>query len=133
MAVHNYRELECWQLATELKRRTYPILERAPVKHDVKFCDQIRDSLRGGPRAIAEGFGRFRPADFARYLDYARASLIETQNHLDDGLDCRYIDAEEHASLCRLADRAIGATTNLHRYLSRCAAPRHRKPRTTPC
>jgi four helix bundle protein len=69
----------------------YAVLERASVKHDVKFCDQMRDSARGGPRAIAEGFGRFRPADFARYLDYARGSLIETQNHLDDALDCRYL------------------------------------------
>jgi four helix bundle protein len=108
----------------------YAVLERASVKHDVKFCDQMRDSARGGPRAIAEGFGRFRPADFARYLDYARGSLIETQNHLDDALDCRYLEPEEHASLYRLADRTIGATTSLHRYLSSCSARQNQKPKT---
>ena len=77
----------------------------------------MRDAARGGPRAIAEGFGRFRPADFARYLEYARASLIETQNHLDDALDSRYLTQKEHDELFKLADRAIGAVTNLHRYL----------------
>jgi len=92
----------------------------------------MRDSARGGPRAIAEGFGRFRPADFARYLDYARGSLIETQNHLDDALDCRYLEPEEHVSLYRLADRTIGATTNLHRYLSSCSARQNRKPKNQP-
>jgi four helix bundle protein len=83
----------------------------------------MRGSARGAPRTIAEGFGRFRPADFARYLDFARASLIEAQNHLDDALDCRYLTAEEHADLWKLADRAIGATTKLHQYLQGCKTP----------
>ncbi len=117
MGVRRYRDLECWQLANELKKQVYARIERTPVKQDVRFCDQIRDSARGGPRAISEGFGRFRRADFARYLEYARASLIETQNHLDDALDAHYLDRAGHAALYQLADRAIGATTNLHRYL----------------
>jgi len=117
MGARTYRELQCWQLANELKRRIYAVLAVAPTKHDVKFCDQLRDSARGAPRAISEGFGRYRPADFARYLEFARASLMETQNHLDDALDCRYIVPAEHQELIALADRTIGAVTNLHRYL----------------
>jgi hypothetical protein len=50
-------------------------------------------------------------------LEYARASLIETQNHLDDALDCRYTTQKEHDELFKMADRAIGAVTDLHRYL----------------
>jgi four helix bundle protein len=33
---------------------------------DLKFCDQIRDSARSSTRNIAEGFGRFEPAEFRR-------------------------------------------------------------------
>jgi four helix bundle protein len=117
VGVRRYRELQCWQLAGELKRRVYAIIASPPAKHDFKFCDQIRDSARGGPRAIAEGFGRFRPTEFARYLEFARASLMETQSHLDDALDSGYITEPLHDELTLLADRAIGATTNLHRYL----------------
>jgi len=117
MGARTFRELQCWQLSNELKRRAYSVISQAPAKHDLKFCDQLRDSARGGPRAIAEGFGPFRPADFARYLEFARASLMETQNHLDDALDSGYVTAAERDELDALADRAIGAVTNLHRYL----------------
>ena len=58
-----------------------------------------------------------RPAEFAHYLEIARGSLMETDNHLRDALDCRYVTKEEHTSLCRLVDRAIGATTKLIVYL----------------
>jgi four helix bundle protein len=95
------------------------------VAQDLEFCRQIRGSARGGPRTISEGFGRFRPADFARYLEYALASLNETQNHLDDALDCKYLTTAEHRDFYALADRAIGATTKLHTYLESCKHPRH--------
>lgn len=97
---------------------------------------QAEAAGRGAPRTIAEGFGRFRPKEFARYLEFARASLIETQNHLGDALDSGYITAEEHAALFKLADRAIGASTRLHQYLDTCKNwpgtrnPRTREPRT---
>jgi four helix bundle protein len=83
MAARTYREIVCWQLSNELKRRVYVLIRKPDVVKDFDFCDQIRRSARGAPRAISEGFGRFRPAEFARYLEYARASLMETQNHFD--------------------------------------------------
>jgi four helix bundle protein len=117
VVARTYRELVCWQLSTDLKKGVYALIAKPTVMKDVEFCHQIRGAARGAPRTIAEGFGRFRPADFARYLEFARASLIETQNHLDDALDCQYATDKEHAALMKLANKAIGATTNLHRYL----------------
>ena len=117
MAVRRYQDLVCWQLSMKVKREVYAITDREVAKKDVKVCDQIRDSGRSAPRSIAEGFGRYRPAEFAHYLEIARGSLMETDNHLRDALDCRYVTKEEHTSLCRLVDRAIGATTKLIVYL----------------
>jgi four helix bundle protein len=120
MIARHYRELDCWQLSNELKKRIYAFLATMPAKNDFDFCKQIRGSARGAPRTIAEGFGRFRPRDFARYLEFARASLMETQNHLDDALEMRYISQQEHRQMFVLAKRAIGATGGLHRYLRTC-------------
>jgi four helix bundle protein len=120
MIARHYRELDCWQLSNELKKRIYAFLATTAVKNDFDFCKQIRGSARGATRTIAEGFGRFRPADFARYLEFARASLIETQNHLDDALDSGYLGERDHKDLFTLANRAIGATSGLHRYLKTC-------------
>jgi four helix bundle protein len=124
MVARTYRELVCWQLASDVKRRVYELTAKPSVAADFDFCKQIRGSARGAPRTIAEGFGRFRPADFARYLEFARASLIETQNHLDDALDAKYVTADEHAQLWKLADRALRATTKLHQYLQTCKSQR---------
>jgi four helix bundle protein len=123
MVARTYRELVCWQLSSDLKRRVYEFTAKPLVARDFDFCKQIRGSARGAPRTIAEGFGRFRPADFARYLEFARASLIETQNHLDDALDAHYLTTDEHTQLWNLADRALRATTKLHQYLQTCKRP----------
>jgi len=132
MVARHYRELVCWQLSNALKRRIYALIAKPPASNDFDFCRQIKGSARGAPRTISEGFGRFRPPEFARYLEFARASLIETQNHLDDALDNEYITDETHHERFRLADRAIGATTKLQQYLKTCKEPprQPREPRT---
>jgi len=131
MIAQRYQDLDCWQLSNDLKQHVYAFIAKPPASKDLEFCDQIRRSARGAPRTIAEGFGRFRPKEFARYLEFARASLMETQNHLGDALDSKYISAEEHAALFKLADRAIGASTRLHQYLSTCKTwPGTKNPRT---
>jgi four helix bundle protein len=131
MIAQRYQDLDCWQLSNDLKLRVYAFIAKSPASKDFEFCDQIRRSARGAPRTIAEGFGRFRPKDFARYIEFARASLIETQNHLGDAFDSKYITAEEHAAMFKLADRAIGASTRLHQYLKTCKTwPGSEDPKT---
>ena len=49
--------------------------EAGAASRDFRFRDQVRDSAASAGRNIAEGFGRFSPGDFARFLRYARASL----------------------------------------------------------
>jgi hypothetical protein len=66
-------KLECWLLARQFKIAVHRFAERPPVKRDVKFYDQLRDAAAS--------------PDFARFLDVARASLAESQNHLLDAID----------------------------------------------
>ena len=125
MVAHRYHDLACWQLANEVKLKVYAFTATEPAVKDFTYCSQIRGSARSGPANISEGFGRFRPAEFARFLEFARASLIETQNHLSDGRDLRYIPESLYADVYLLTDRAIGATTNLLKYLRRRSSHRH--------
>jgi four helix bundle protein len=131
MVARRYDELECWQLANELKLKVYALTARSNVRKDLEFCQQIRGSGRSATSNMAEGFGRFQPGDFARFLDIARASLLETHNHLNDAVDLGYLSSSECRELCLLADRATGATTNLARYLRQCKRrPKRQEPRT---
>jgi four helix bundle protein len=113
MAVHRFEDLICWQLAYELRREVFAFTATPPASRDFKFCDQIRDSSASAPRNIAEGFGHIRPREFGRYLGIARASLMETRNHLRDGRDCGYINEALASRLTNLCRAALRATTNL--------------------
>ena len=111
--VSDFRDLVCWQLSYELKCEVFELTATGPSSRDFKFRDQIRDSSASAPRNIAEGFGRFRPAEFARFLGYAKASLDETQNHLIDGRDRGYLSQALYGRLSNLLRAARKATTNL--------------------
>ena len=113
----HFRELDCWQLSKELKLGIYRLSDRPEVTRDFGFYDQIRDAAASAPRNIAEGFGRRSHADFARFLDVARGSLAESQNHLQDAVDRGYLDPIEYARLNSTSERAAAATARLQRYL----------------
>ncbi|MBI3400534.1 MAG: four helix bundle protein [Acidobacteria bacterium] len=123
MVAQRYQDLVAWQLANQLKQEVYALIDRTPAKHDRRFCDQIKDSARSAPSNLAEGFGCYYHPEFARYSRVARSSLVETHNHLGDGVDLKYWSPSDAARLQTLADRATGATTRLIRYLESTDAP----------
>jgi four helix bundle protein len=87
-----------WQLSYQLKCEVFAFTETGAAWKDFKFRDQIRDASASAPRNIAEGFGRFRPRDFALFLEFARASLMETQNHLIDARDREFLDEATYSA-----------------------------------
>jgi len=123
MAVRRYSDLVAWQLANELKQKVYALIDQTAAREDRRFCDQLMDAAASAPRNLAEGFGCYRHPEFARYTRIAKSSLIETHNHLGDGVDRRYWSAQDAALLQSLADRATGACVRLMRHLESTDAP----------
>src|SRR5262245_28151465 len=111
--VRDFRDLVCWQLSEELKCEVLAFTGAEQVANDFRFCNQIRDSAASAPRNIAEGFGRFTPGEFAQYLKWARASLMETMNSLIDASDRGYVAPAGYQRLMNLARAAIRTTTKL--------------------
>jgi len=121
--VRRYQDLDCWKLANELKCLVYDLIDASPARTDFRFRDQLTDAASSGPSNIAEGFACYRHKEGARYARIAKASLTETQNHLNDGTHRRHWTAEQVAPLLILNDRAIGATVGWIRYLETTDAP----------
>jgi four helix bundle protein len=115
--VQRFTSLRAWQACELYKKAVYRVCERAPLADDWKRRGQLEESVRGPGAHVAEGFGRFSPPDFARFVVMARASLMESQNHLIDLVDRAYIEEEERAALNRLADAALQEVTGLLEYL----------------
>jgi four helix bundle protein len=124
--VRSFEELHCWQRAHELKVGIYALIRSGRIRDDVDFRDQIRDAAAGGPRLIAEGFGRYLPTEFIKYLRWANGEVHETSNHLRDGFDQGYFPKPEVERLVRVAKRASRAIAGLIRYLETCPDPRKR-------
>jgi hypothetical protein len=83
MGAKTFQELAAWQLAAELRDQVIAAIEKPPLCHHRKLCDQLERAVEHAPGDIAEGFGRYYPREFARYLGIARSELMEAQNHLD--------------------------------------------------
>jgi four helix bundle protein len=123
MGARSFTELDAWQLANELKRGVYGLVDSTRARHDQKFCDQIRDAASSGPRNIAEGFGRYQPREFSQFLRVANGSIMETSNHLLDGVDRKHFTQENIDPLLALAKRASAAVARLIRYLRKSHPP----------
>ena len=111
MVARKFEELVAWQLARELERRVYAFTATGAAARDIEYCHQIRKSSSSAPRNLAEGFGRYLPGDFGRFVRNALGSLNETQDHLDAGLERQYLTKEIHTELKLLARRATGTSS----------------------
>lgn len=118
-------------------RRVYAFTATSPATSDRRFCDDIRRAARSGPDLVAEGYYRFNPREFHRFLNDAKASLGEVRNQLLHATDERFVNDAEFREMTSLANRAIGAASGLQTYLRTCPAkfierPRAREKRTNP-
>jgi four helix bundle protein len=120
-----FEELLSWQRGHELHVEIWKACERPPASRDFEFKAQIRDASESVPRNIAEGFGRFSPAQFVAFLDVSRASALETKSLLMKGLAVGYWNEKEFKRLDALATRAIQAIAKFQRYLRSSRAKRN--------
>src|SRR5436190_7097178 len=134
----SHKDLICWQRAYEFKLQVYELIRTGTITADVKLREQLRESAAAAPRLIAEGFGRYYPAEFSRYLRLANGELKETIESLDDGVDRRHFTQHQIIPLRRLAKRSSKAASRLIRYLGTADAPsepapfkRRQEPRRT--
>jgi four helix bundle protein len=115
--VRRFTSLRAWQACDAYKKAVYKVCEESTLATDFSRRDQLEDAVKGPPAHIAEGFGRFSPPDFARFVVMARASLMESQNHLRDAVDVGHVSETCRLALDALAEVALGETTGLLEYL----------------
>ncbi|MGE0041290.1 MAG: four helix bundle protein [Vicinamibacterales bacterium] len=122
MGARHFTELAVWQEATRLKREIYALVDREPFRRDRSLRSDLVRAAASIPANIAEGFGRYRPREFHRFLEIAKASASEAENHCIDAHDRGHISADELARIRRDASRVIASMVRLMRYLRSPAA-----------
>jgi four helix bundle protein len=112
-----FENLTAWQRMHELNIEVWKATTRGAAGRDFRFANEIRDAADSAERNVAEGFGRFNPGEFARFLDISRASALETQTLLRKGVSVGYWSEEEFGRLNTLATRGLQAVAKFQRYL----------------
>jgi len=120
MAAKRYQDLEAWQVADELRREVHALTESGPASKDFKFRGEIREAASSAARNIAEGFGRFRPKEFARFMEFSIASTSEVQDLITDGIERKYFTGDSTKRATDLSRRSLQVSKGLMRYLKRC-------------
>ena len=82
VAPHGVRDLKVWQKAILLVEDCYRISIVLPKEERFGLTSQIRRAASSVPANIAEGFGRWNPKEFSRFLAMASGSLRELETHI---------------------------------------------------
>lgn len=124
--VRDHTELDTWQLCDEFRRQVRALIAKSGLSKDWNLRDQLRRSAEAPCPLIAEGFSRYKPRDFARFVRMAKGSLSEAIEHIGVAVDLELIAEADTIEPIRTARRARGAATGLIRYLEGAELPEGR-------
>lgn len=114
-----FEQLIAWQVARQLIDELGPVTRAAGFRGDSSLAIQIRRAAVSVSSNIAEGHGRGRRAEFARFLLIAKGSAVEVQSQLGVALAAGRLTFPRYQILRGLADRTVALITKLHASVSK--------------
>jgi len=138
MMITRFEEIAAWQKARVFNKSIYELTRRKEMTRDFGMVDQLRRASVSVMNNIAEGFERYRRAEFLQYLSMAKASAGEVRSMLYVAFDVGYISKDEFASLLVQAQDVAGTIGRFRTRLERSKpkplgrpAPRKTPPSST--
>jgi len=94
-----FEDLEVWQLGMDLTDKIYDISKKYPDIERFNLTSQLISSVTSIPLNIAEGTGKSSKKDFAKYIQIAKSSLLETDTNLKIAIRRKYITEQDYGSI----------------------------------
>ena len=92
--IERFEDMEIWQLAREISKDVWSIINNTSLQKDYKLREQINGASGSIMDNISEGFERDGNREFINFLSIAKASCGETRSQLYRCLDRNHIDEE---------------------------------------
>jgi four helix bundle protein len=116
MAYFDHEKLEVYQVARLLNREIARLLADSP-RGMAESKENLSRAARSVSRNIAEGSGRWRPADRIRSYHIARGSVTECAACLDELVDLAGLSEARTQAARELAARIVAMLINMIRSL----------------
>ena len=97
--MQDFKSLTVWQKSHQLALAIYRATASFPREELFGLTSQMRRCGASIPANIAEGCGRDKDPDFARFLRIAMGSANELEYHALLSRDLRFLDVDTHAQL----------------------------------
>ena len=98
MKVQRFTDFKVWQRSHALVLQVYQLTKTLPTDERYGLVSQLRRAALSVPTNIAEGTKREGGQDYARFLNIAEGSLVETEYLLMVTRDLGYASREDIAS-----------------------------------
>lgn len=116
MRIARFQDLLVWKLSSELAKDVATRLASLfPKSEQYRLGDQIIRSSRSVPAQISEGFRKSSLKEKHHYYEMATTSNDETENHLVEAYNNRFIDA---GVLRRYVNRVVRVRILLSRLMA---------------
>ena len=116
--MHNYRQLEVWQIGMKLTKDVYQFSDKLPPAHRFSFISQIQRSSASIPSNIAEGCGRDSNKSLSYFIQIALGSAFELETQLLLCKDIFSVDKQEANNLIDLVQKCQKMLIGLKRSIS---------------
>src|SRR5258706_14706419 len=112
--IKNYRELDVYQNAMELRMRIFELTKKFPADERYNLTDQIRRSSRSVCTNLAEAWRkrRYRAAFIAKLSD-SETEAAETQVSTEIAFKCKYWDQQTFLQIDQAYERVLGQIVNM--------------------
>lgn len=102
--MHNYNNLQIWQLAMDLVEEIYKLTASFPIEEKFGMVSQMTRAAVSIPSNIAEGAGRNSDKDFAHFIGIAIGSLYELNTQIVLSERLGYINQSQSQELQKKLD-----------------------------
>ena len=92
---YRFEKLVAWQVAKEMTKSVYKLVNKFPSHEQHALCNQIRRAAISVPSNIAEQTGRSSNREKIHFLEIAYGSLMEIYCQLQIAMELGYISESE--------------------------------------
>jgi four helix bundle protein len=103
----SHKKLDVWMKSIELVSEVYKLTSKFPTQEQYGLTSQIRRSAVSVPSNISEGNARNSKLETLRFLDIARASLVELDTQIEIAIKLNYLKNSDISELAEMINHTF--------------------------